>query len=165
MVNACNHTKCISLNNQKSGIQTTLINLHPNEYSQEFHYNPFTIKLDRCVGSCNSLNGLSNKVCNNKTEDLNLSVFNMIKGINEANTLTKLNTNLKEQNVIKVNSRITINVDKTVKKHFFCEKDHNCNPTTCNSENGKYLASNMYDSAIICDEIIDVNETNFNKKI
>ena len=70
-------------------IQPTLINLHPNEYSQEFHYDPFAAKLDRCVGSCNTLNALSNKVYPNKTEDLNLSVFNMITGINESKTLTK----------------------------------------------------------------------------
>ena len=84
IVNASNNTKCVSLNNQKCMTQPTLINLHPNEYSQELHYYPFAIKLDRCVGSCNTLNDLSNKVCiPNKTEDLNLSVFNMINRINE----------------------------------------------------------------------------------
>ena len=45
--------------------------------------NHFLVKLDRCVGSCN-------KVCvPNKTEDLNLRVFNMITGRNELKTLTK----------------------------------------------------------------------------
>ena len=44
-------------------IQPKLINLHPNEYSQDFHYCPFAVKSDRCVGSCNTLNYLSNKVC------------------------------------------------------------------------------------------------------
>ena len=63
LVNGSNHTKCVSLSNQKCMIQPTLINLHPNEYSQEFHYYPFAVKLDRCVGSCNSLNDLPNKVC------------------------------------------------------------------------------------------------------
>ena len=43
IVNASNHTKCISLKNQKCMIQSTFINLHP-------------------VGSCNTLNDLSNKV-------------------------------------------------------------------------------------------------------
>ena len=63
--------------------QPNLINLHSNEYSQEFHYYPFAVKLDRCVGS-STLNDLSNKVCvPNKTEDLNISVLNMITGINE----------------------------------------------------------------------------------
>ena len=68
-------------------IQPTLINLDANEDSQKF---PFPDKLDRCVGSCNTLNDLSNKVCvPNKTEDLNLSIFNMITEINEFKTLTK----------------------------------------------------------------------------
>ena len=63
IVNPSNHVKCVSLSNQKCEIQATLINLHPNEYSHEFHYYPFSVKLDRCVGSCNTLNDLSNKVC------------------------------------------------------------------------------------------------------
>ena len=58
--------------------------------SQEFHYYPFAVKLDRCVGCCNNLNDLSDKVCiPNKTEDLNLSVFKMITEINESKILTK----------------------------------------------------------------------------
>ena len=70
--------------------QPTLINLHPNVYSQEFHYYPFAVKLDRCVGSCNIVNDISNKVCvPNKTEDLNLIVFNIIIRINESKTLAK----------------------------------------------------------------------------
>ena len=71
-------------------IQPILINLHSNEYSQEFHYCPFAVKLGRCIGSCNTLNYFSNRVCvPNETEDLNLNVFNMITGINESKTLTK----------------------------------------------------------------------------
>ena len=46
IVNASNHTKYVSLSN------------------------PFVIKLDRGVGSCNTLNDLSNKLCvPNKKED------------------------------------------------------------------------------------------------
>ena len=72
------------VNQSKCMIQPTLINLHPNEYSQGFHNYPFAVKSDRCAGSCSTLNDLSNKVCiANKAEDLNQSVFNMITGINE----------------------------------------------------------------------------------
>ena len=36
----------------------------------ELHYYPFAVNLDRCVGSCTSLNGLSDKACvPNKIED------------------------------------------------------------------------------------------------
>ena len=89
-VNASNHTKCVSLSNQKCMTQPTLIDLHPNEYSQAIHYYQFVFKLDKCFEGCNTFNGLSNKLCfPNKTEDLNLSVFIMITGINESRTLTK----------------------------------------------------------------------------
>ena len=72
IVNASNHTKCTSLINQKCNIQPTLINLHLNKWSQELRYYPFAVKLDKCVGSYDTLNDLSNRVCvPNKTEGLN----------------------------------------------------------------------------------------------
>ena len=90
LVNASNHRKCAFLTNQKCVIQPTIINLHPNEYTQGLHQYPFEVKLDRCAGSCNTHNYLSNKVCvPNKTEDLNLNLFNMTTGINESKTLKK----------------------------------------------------------------------------
>ena len=55
IVNASNHTKCFSLNNQKCKVQPSLINLHPNEHSRQFYYYPFSVKLNKCVGSCNVL--------------------------------------------------------------------------------------------------------------
>ena len=67
---------------------TYSINLHPSEYSQELRYYQFSVKLDRCVASCKTINGLSNKVCvPNKTEDLILSMFNMITNINKTHIM------------------------------------------------------------------------------
>ena len=67
LVNASKYAKCVSLSNQKCKIQPSLINLHPSECSQEFHYYLFSVELDRCSGN----------------------VFNMITGMNESKTLTK----------------------------------------------------------------------------
>ena len=90
IVNTSNHTKCVLLSNLKCMILPTLIHLHPNEFCQEFHHYPFAIKLDRCVGKCNNLYDLSNKAgVPNKTEDLNLGMFNMVTEINQLKTLTK----------------------------------------------------------------------------
>ena len=61
------------------------------------------------------------------------------------------------------------------KKHQYVKKIIFGNPSTCSCENGKYLASIMDDSAIMCDEIIDAEAklndeetktipTNFNGK-
>ena len=46
------------MNNEKCKIQPNLINLLPNDYSQELHYCLFAVKLDRFVGRCNILNDL-----------------------------------------------------------------------------------------------------------
>ena len=62
ILNASNHVKYVLLSIRKCMTQTTLINLHPNERSQEFHYYPFAVKLDTCIGSCDTVNGLPNKV-------------------------------------------------------------------------------------------------------
>ena len=84
LFHAFNHPKCVSLSNRKCMTQPSIISLHPHEYTQGLLYYPFAVNLDRCVGSCNTFNDLSNKVCvPNKTEDLNIYVLNMIAGINE----------------------------------------------------------------------------------
>ena len=72
IVSDSNHIKCLLLSNQKCMTQPTLVNLHAADCSQESHYYPFAVNLDRCAGSCNTLDGWSNKVCvPNKTEELN----------------------------------------------------------------------------------------------
>ena len=74
LVNASNHTKCVSLSNKKCMTQ-------PNEYAQGLNYYPFAVNSDRYVGVCNTINNLCNKLCvPNKTADLNIHVFN-IRGI------------------------------------------------------------------------------------
>ena len=50
--------------------QPTLISFHPNDYIQALRYYPFAVNLDRRMGSCNTFNDLSNRVCvPNKSED------------------------------------------------------------------------------------------------
>ena len=95
-----------------------------------------------------------------KTEDVNLSIFNMIPGINELKTLTMhISRKCKcKFHGTKCNSNQWWNNNKCwceCKKHSVCGKDFVWNPSACNCENEKYLASIMNDSAIICDEVIE----------
>ena len=88
--NTPDHVKCISWNNQQRLNQPTIINVPPDEYMEGLSYYSFAVNLDRCMKSCNTLSNLFNEICvPNKTEDLNLSVFNKITGINELKILTK----------------------------------------------------------------------------
>ena len=136
-----------------------------------FFYYPFTVKLDRCAGSCNTITDLSNTVCvPNKTKDLNLSIFNLITGINELKTLAKhilWKYNCKLDGT-KCNSNKWWNNDKCqceCKKDHICEKEYVWNSATCNCENVKYLANITDDSVIAFDEVIesDDEEVSFNE--
>ena len=56
--------------------QSALINLHPDENTQWLRDYPFAINFDRYVGSCNTLDVLSNRVCvPTETENFNLLFF------------------------------------------------------------------------------------------
>ena len=126
ILNAFTHTKCVSLSNQKYKIQPTLFNLHLHECNQELHYYPFRVKLNNCVGSFNTLNNLSNRV-SNRTEDLNIHVFNMITGNNKSKILTKdisceCKCRFDGKNVIQINDVITINVNVIVKNIIYVNK-------------------------------------------
>ena len=87
------------------------------------------LNLDRCVGSYNTLNDLSNKLCiPKKTEDLNPSVFNMITWINESKILRKhISCEYKcKSDGTKFNSNQWWNNDKCrckCKKEHICDKD------------------------------------------
>ena len=86
-----------------------------------------------------------------------------------------------EKNVIQINGGIMINADVSV-ENAMCVKKIVWNPATCSCEKGKYLASIIDDSAIMCNGIIksynedadaeaksndeakSYDETNFNEK-
>ena len=88
LINGSNHTKCVTFTYHNCMTQATRINLHPSEYNQEFHY---------CALLLNQIDVLEVVIVlmtyivrvPNKTEDLNLSGFNVITGTNESKTLTK----------------------------------------------------------------------------
>ena len=64
----------------------TLFYLNP----VELKYHPFMISLDKYSGSCNSVDGLSTKICiPNKTKDTNYKVFNVITNNTEAKKMIK----------------------------------------------------------------------------
>ena len=105
-------------------------------------------------------------------QDLNLSVFDMITGINESNILA-IDISCKYKcrfDGKKCNSDQWWNNNKCwceCKIPHVCEKDYIWSPATCSCENGKYLVIRN-NSEITCDEIIE-EETktvtaNFNEK-
>ena len=113
IVNASNHTESVLLSNQKCVIQSTPINLDPNECNQEFCYHLFLVILDRRVGSFNTQwfkpKRFQHDYSNQWIE--NHSIF-------QAN----VNVNLMKQNVIQINGGIIINVNVSVKLFMHVKK-------------------------------------------
>ena len=72
--------KCVSINNQECKPRTKLIDVNSNE--PMFH--PFSIKVNKCSGSCNSINDPYAKLCvPDISKNINVKVFNLMSRINE----------------------------------------------------------------------------------
>ena len=167
MTNASNFTTYISSNNQPCMTRPTLFNLNLNEFDQGLRCYPVMVNLDRCNGFCDTLHYPSSKICiANKTKEINLNVFNIIKRNNEAKALTKhISSKCKcKFDRTKCNSNQKWKYDrflfetKNPMKHM-CEKDYVWNFSTRPCENGTYLENNIGDSAVVCDEIIEVTKS------
>ena len=160
VVDVPNQTKCVSLSNQPCMIKPTLIYLNFNEYKQGFCYYLFTVNLDRYNGSCNTCNNISVKLCvPNKTEDVNLNVFNLITRTNESKTLIKhISCKFKcTFNSKKCNSNLIWNNNKFPRQ--VCEKGYIWNPATCSCENSRYAKNIIDDLEFTCDETIETTKS------
>ena len=70
----------ISMNNQACKVRPEVINVNSNE---PILY-PFSIKTNKCRGSCNNINDPYAKICvPNVIKDLNIKVFNLMSSTNE----------------------------------------------------------------------------------
>ena len=68
----------------------TLINVNADKYNQGLRYCPFIVNIDKRNGSCNTLDDIPDKICvPNKTEDIDLNIFNITTTINKSKALTK----------------------------------------------------------------------------
>ena len=78
--------QCVSMNNQPCAARPMLNDLNLDE----LHYCPFMSILDRCDGSCNTVEDPFGRICvPNKMKVVTLKVFQMITGVNKSKTLMK----------------------------------------------------------------------------
>ena len=75
-----NSLECVSMNNQGCKIRTERINLSTNEPM----FYPYSIKMNRCKGSCNTINNPYAKICvSDQMKNINVKVFNLLSRTNE----------------------------------------------------------------------------------
>ena len=75
-----NSLECVSMNNQEYKIRTEIINVNTIE---PMLY-PYSIKINNCKGSCNTINDLYAKLCIPDTfKNINVKIFNLISRTSE----------------------------------------------------------------------------------
>ena len=75
-----NSLKCVSINNQECKIKTKIIDSNNNEPV----FYPFSIKVNKCSGSCNNINDPYAKLCvANVVKNINVKVFNLMSWSNQ----------------------------------------------------------------------------------
>ena len=76
-----NSLECVSVNNQECKTRTKIININNNE--PVFYL--FSIKANKCSGSCNNINNPYIKLCvPDVVKDINVKVFNLMSFTNQA---------------------------------------------------------------------------------
>ena len=72
--------KCVSVNNREFKIRLESININ----SSEPMFYPYSIKVNKCRGSCNDINNPRSKVCvPDVVKNMNVKVFNLMSRTNE----------------------------------------------------------------------------------
>ena len=70
-----NSLTCVSMNNQECKIRTKIIDINNNEPT--FH--PYSITINKCSGSCNSISDPYEKLCvPDFVKNINAKVFNLM---------------------------------------------------------------------------------------
>ena len=70
-----NVSECVSMNNQKCKIRPEIISINTNEPV----FYPYSIKINRCKGSCNTINDPYAKICvHDQIKNTNVKVFNLM---------------------------------------------------------------------------------------
>ena len=84
-----NYLKCVSMNNQECKIRPEISNLNTNEPL----FYPYSIKINKCKGSCNTINDRYAKICvPDDIKNTNVKVFNLMSRANETRYIERHKT-------------------------------------------------------------------------
>ena len=128
--------KCVSLNNQEWKIRAEIIDINNNEPS----FYSYSIKINKCKGSCNSINDPYAKICvPDVIKSINVKVFNLMPRTNERR-------HIESNKTCKFKSRLDASV---------CSNKPRWNEDKC-----RYECKQLIDNGI-CDKEFFWNPSNF----
>ena len=146
---------CVSMNNQECKVRLEIIVVSSNNPI----FYPFSVKINRCSGNCNSINDLYAKICvPDIVKNLNVKVFNLISRTNETRSI-KLHETCKcicRLNKIICNNKQRWNKDqcrcecKELIDKGVCDKGYIFNPSKRKCECDKSYNTSQYLDYLDC---------------
>ena len=145
-----NSLECMSMINQKCMFRPNIIDINANEPV----FCPYSIKVNKCSGSCNTINDSFAKLCvPGITKNINVKVFNLMARINETRQIIWHETCkfLCRLTSAVCNSRQIWNEDKCgcecredLINKMECDKGYIWNPSNCACECDKLCDIGQY---------------------
>ena len=142
--------ECMSVVNQKFMSRPKILDINPNEPV----FYPYSIKVNKCSGSCSTINDPFTKLCvPDITENINVKVFNLIARINETRQIIWHETCKCRCKLTSAfcNSRQIWNEDKCrceckedLINKMACDKGYIWNPSNCACECDKLCDIGQY---------------------
>ena len=148
LVSSINSLECVSVNNQECKVRKEIMSVN---YDEPVFY-PFSIKANKCSGSCNNINNQCARSCvSDVIKNMNLKVFNLMTWSNQAKHI-KWHKSYKRE--CKLNSSVRNNKQRWNKDKCRCEckelvdkqeckKGFSLNPSNCNCEGNKSCSAGL----------------------
>ena len=147
---------CVSINYQECKVRPEIVALNSNNPI----FYPFSVKINRCRGNCNSINDPYAKICfPNIVKNLNVKVFNLMSRTNETRSIKSHETC---KYICRLNKTICNNKQKWNKDQCRCEckeliddkrvrhKGFIFNPSNCKCECDKSCNTSQYLDYLDC---------------
>ena len=138
-----NSLECVSMNTQIFKIRSEIITVNTNEPV----FYPYSIPINKCKGSCNTINDPYNKLCApDFIKNINVKVFNLISRTNETRHIewyktckSKCRLNKQRWNEDKCRCECKELIDKGI-----CDKEFIWTPSNCECECDKSCSTREY---------------------
>ena len=135
-----NSLECMSMINQKCMPRPKRIDVNSNDPI----FYPYSIKVNKCSGTCNNINNPYVKICiPDIIKKINVKVFNLISTMNEIKQILwhetckcvcKLSNAICNTNQIWNNDRGRCECKEDLIKKINCDKGYSWNPNNCQCE-------------------------------
>ena len=179
-----NALKCVSFVNQKCMPRPKILNV--NEGVGEALFYPYNVLVNKCSGSCDTINNPMVKLCvPNVIKRVNMQVYNFLMRLNETRNvllhesckcICKLNSSVCNNNQIWNDDTCRCNCNEDFAGMINCAKGYTWNPSTCECQCDMWCKPGQYldhkncicKNKLICRVIEEctsvINETMINNK-